>query len=609
MKEFKIRYSLYYIIAGGFLVIAFLYYFLYNRYLMTYQEQIQLFRYSADYFHGFLSRPGGISSYIGAFFTQFFISPAAGALISTLSIAAIFVLSCYILKRCNIKGILWTLLPSLLMISLQSDYMFGLGYTIALILVLSFISIYISVRKNNLRYISGIAGWILLYLMTGGFSFLAAIVYILYELMFNKSRIRIFIASAFVILPVIIPYLFWQTIYYIPFRDAWLDPSLVLLREATKFNLILFLIYFPLLIISVKILPSGKRAWFSPAWNLKNVIRGTVVILALSWGIRNWVYDPHIRLFLEMDYNVQRGKWERVLELSSKSGMSNRLILYYTNLALYKTGHLEDQMFRYPQTGVNGLWLDREGNELSLFLGSRLFYELGNINEATRWAFDAMVASGQTPPRLLKQLILTSLINEDYKVAEKYLIVLNQSLFYKDWAVHYKNYLSHPDQLAKDPEIAEKRHFLLRDDFVERVNDSDIGLNKLLNDHPDNRMVFEYYMASLLLNKNLNEFAANIYRVRNFGYKELPLYYEEALLMYMGYVKKNVLPSGYGIRRTTVQNFQNYGKAYTLGSKSGNPVETQFIASLQKSFGNTYWFYLHFINNRTTTNEKSHPFN
>ena len=174
------------------------------------------------------------------------------------------------------------------------------------------------------------------------------------------------------------------------------------------------------------------------------------------------------------------------------------LILYYTNLALYKTGHLGDRMFYYNQIGVPGLWLNREGDEISLFLGGELFYHLGNINEANRWAFDSMVSNGQSSPRLLKQLVLTSLINGDLAVAGKYLYQLERSFFYRNWAKHYRNFLNDPELMLKDPEITGKRHFLIKTDFVSGSNDTGIALKPLLEDHPDNRMAFEYYMSSFV---------------------------------------------------------------------------------------------------------------
>jgi len=594
------------IVAGVFFTASFLYLATVNRFLMAYQEQIQLFRFDRNYFAGFLKTPGGFADYLGAFFTQFFLNPIAGTFIVTLLGTGIFALARIVFKAYRIRGLVWSIIPALFLFALQSDYMFNLGYSIGLVLVISFFVIYISLRNEKFRYAFGIIGWTVLYIATGGVSFVAALLILLHESLFSeKSNKKLFAMIAFVVVVVLFPLLCRQTIYYIPFREIWINPALLEFRDITKYTLALLIIYFPISLILIRFVPAHKKLWLQANWEWKTITAGTIFILLLSLGFKTWVYDPRIRLFLEIDHNVQQDKWDKVLELSSHSPVTNHLILYYTNLALYKTGHLEDRMFYYPQIGVPGLWLSREGDELSLFLGGELFYELGNINEATRWAFDAMVANGQSPPRLLKQLILTALINGDYGVAEKYLNILDESLYYRDWAKHYKNYLSNPDLLLNDPEIAAKRHLMIHDDFVSRTNDSDIGLKLLLENHPDNRMAFEYYMTSLLLAKNLNEFVANIERIKEFGYKEIPLHFEEALLIYMGYTKKNAVPQGYGIRRTTVQRFQNYAKAYA--SKPGDPRTA--AESLSGSFGNTYWFYLHFINNRTSSNESKHLFN
>jgi hypothetical protein len=607
MKAFNKNTFLSHVVAGGFFAICFLYYLIFDRYLIGYQEQIQLFRFDSHYLADFLTKPGGLSEFAGAFFIQFFINPVAGALILTFSVAGVFFLTRYVLKKHNISGIFWSLLPAIFLVTLQSDYMFNFGYSVALLLVLTFFAAYISIRNERFRYSFGILGWILLYPAAGGFSLIAALLIILHELLYNKKRSGIYISVAYLTVAIVVPLLLRQTIYYLPFRETWIDSKLLTLREITRNVLIILLAYFPLSLLKIKILPIPKYTWLQAEWKWKNILAGTVAIFLLSWFITGSVYDPNIRLFLEIDHNVQLDKWEKVLELSSKSKVNNRFTLYYTNLALYKTGHLEDRLFYYPQTGVPGLWLNREGDELSLFLGGEIFYELANINEATRWAFDAMVANGQNPPRLLKQLVLTALINGDYGVAEKYLNILDQSLFYKNWARHYRKYALNPDLLLNDPEIASKRHFMIHEDFVARTNESDIELKQLLENHPDNRMAFEYYMSSLLLAKNLNEFAANIYRIKDFGYKEIPVHYEEALLMYMGATKRNAVPEGYGIRKATIQNFQNYAKAYGRASQSGKSVNA--AESISRSFGNTYWFYLHFINNRTSSNETSHPFN
>ena len=50
------------------------------------------------------------------------------------------------------------------------------------------------------------------------------------------------------------------------------------------------------------------------------------------------------------------------------------------------------------------------------------------INEANRWAYEYMVMRGNTPEGL-NMLIKTELINGNYAVAEKFIYILDQSVF------------------------------------------------------------------------------------------------------------------------------------------------------------------------------------
>ncbi len=81
------------IVPGAFFMACFLYFVIFNRYLLAYQEQLQLFRFDWNYFTGYLAKPGGLAEYIGAFFIQFYLNPVIGAFIVTLTGIAAYALS------------------------------------------------------------------------------------------------------------------------------------------------------------------------------------------------------------------------------------------------------------------------------------------------------------------------------------------------------------------------------------------------------------------------------------------------------------------------------------------------------------------------------------
>jgi hypothetical protein len=321
------------------------------------------------------------------------------------------------------------------------------------------------------------------------------------------------------------------------------------------------------------------------------MLTGTLVLICLSAGIFRYGYDRKTETLLGIDHCVQHSDWDGVLKLAENSTVINRMIIHFTNLALFKTGHMGDKMFHYPQGGSGGLWLDWSQDWIVAYFGGEIYYHLAYISEAYRWAFEAMVAKGPNP-RSLKRLAVTCLINDDIKLAGKYLQILDQSLFYSRWAKHYLSYVNNPEMIAEDKELNEKRHFEIDTDFISSDNFGN-RLPQLLADHPDNRMAFEYMMAAFLLDKNLDDFAANIYRLKDFGYKSVPVHYEEALLAYMSYSDRNPVPAGYEISISTRKRLSDYAAAiYSFGNNTERAAREMY-----SKFGNTYWYYLKFINN------------
>jgi hypothetical protein len=594
MEKSRSGISLQLIISCLFFVLYFIYFIAFNRYLLIYHEQIQLFRFDRIYFREFLSVPGGIMRYAGAFLTQFYLFPTAGASIITLAGLSVYSIARYIFRKHQLMGMLPGLVPALLMAALHSNYLYTLACTIGLIVSLGYFAIYISISSNKLRYFFVFSGWPLLYFLTGGYALVSVLLCFVHELLFCKNSYRFLIAPLFLLLALGVPYIGSHYIFYIKEDIAWTYFLPLIIEGPARYILISLLVYVPLALVISKVwLIYSKKELIAMPWNWKTITAGTLLIACLACWLINNVYDRKTEIWLGMDHCVQRSDWDGALKLSSVYPGTNRLVMYFTNLALYKTGRMGDRLFHYPQAGVNGLWLKWERNGISPFFGGEIYYQLAYTSEAYRWAFEAMVANGPNP-RCLKRLVVTSLINGDIDLTRKYLKVMDQSLFYRKWAKHYLYYTDHPELINEDKEIAGKIHFAIHTDFMSSRDNSDIRLQQLLENHPDNRMAFEYIMASMLLEKNLKGFTENIYRLNDLGYKSIPAHYEEALLAYMSYSNENIVPEGYSISMTTQNLFAEYAKmSFSL---NGNPDKA--ARAMYSKFGSTYWYYLKFINNQ-----------
>lgn len=571
-------------------IVYFLYFALLNPHHIHYLEQSQLFIFSFDFIKEQFSLPGGLAIYLGSFFTQFFISSVAGALIYTLNALGIFLLSNYILRKHNLDNILIALVPVWLMAVLQSNELFRFSQATGFLILLSYFSLYISINKQKHRYVFFFAGWPVLYLLAGGFSLPAVLLCLLHELLLGKTKRRYLVSFLFLITGIVSPYVFSRNLYYIQPDKVYVYPVDTGLSPGFLHTYLL-LLGWPAIMIVVAFI-SGKIRFVAnrlSSWNLTNVIAGAVIFFLVAIVVYKRAYNRMADMMLGVDYYAQQSEWEKLLKLSQKYPGYNTLVIYYTNLALYQSGQLLDKMFCYPQFGSQGLRLKWQRN-LNLFFGGEVFHLLSYNNESIHWAFEALVAKGLNP-RSLKKLSLGCIVNGNNDIAEKYLSLLNSTLFYKKWARERIRNMSDPELVAKDPEISTSLNFLAKTNFFSEVDG--MNLEDLLDNHPQNKMAYEYKLASLLLERNLDEFASAVHNIKEHGYEKLPLYVEEALIFYNFYENKNIIPEGYSIHPENITRFNEYARYYTMYRNDRRAA----VRELGKKYGETYWYYLQFPEN------------
>jgi hypothetical protein len=571
-------------------VIYFLYFALFNRYTILYLEQNQLFIWSLDFLKEQFSLPGGLILYSGSFFTQFFVSSWLGAFIYTLNAFAVFLLSFYIFRKHNLENIVISFVPVWLLAILQTNMLFTFGQATGLLLLLCYIAIYVSINKSGSRYLFFFAAWPIFYILAGGFSIPLVLLCLLHELLFRKEKKRYIITFLYVVTGALVPYLSSRFIFYIQPDKIFTYPVISGLNSISLYALILSFVWTPLIMLAGSLF--GKAQSLKKrlsAWSFTNVVAAVVIIVLMAFVIHKRAYNKMADMMLGVDHYAQKAEWDKLLKLSDRYPGYNTLVIYYTNLALYKTGKLMDKMFSYPQIGSQGLRLKWQRN-LNLFFGGEVFSQLAYNNESIHWAFEALVAKGLNP-RSLKKLAVGYTVNGNFDIAAKYLDLLDRTLFYRKWAQQHIKYLSDPDLAGRDPEISGYSYLLVSSNFFSEVNG--LNLQDLLRNHPENKMAYEYLLASLLLDRNLGGFAKVVADMKYYDYNRMPLHVEEALIFYNSYEKEKIIPEGYSFSPETVNRFNDYAKVYTK-FRSNLKVAAY---ELRKKYGGTYWYYLQFPNN------------
>jgi hypothetical protein len=116
-------------------------------------------------------------------------------------------------------------------------------------------------------------------------------------------------------------------------------------------------------------------------------------------------------------------------------------------------------------------------------------------------------------------------------------------------------------------------------------------LTGLLRQNPNNKMAFEYLMACYLLAGQLDNIAANIGRLEQLGYQNVPTLYEEAMLIYHGLRGRQPDLNKINIKRETIERYKRFVRLYNSIQAHNRQVVLQHLL---REFGTSYFFYYKF---------------
>ncbi|MCK9159725.1 MAG: DUF6057 family protein [Bacteroidaceae bacterium] len=519
-----------YTLIFGILVFVFFTFFYYSH--LYYQEQLQLFLYIDSYFFDMVCRPGGMSGYIGAFFTQFYYFPWIGALIIALLLMLLQELVLFLSNsfRRQPQWMLLSFIPSVMYWSFLCDENAMLAGLVALNLTLIAVCIYLIPDKLWKRTFTLLIGSVILYYWVGGVYVLFIIFGVLFEIFrFKDSRKRGAIVAQIgglliiIILPLVtstfyqdtLPRLYWGMNYYrfpntdfYSFMYMWVPIILVPLVFAA--------------------LPSQKTDKHRSVLFFCQLFG----ILFLAWFVLGQNMNFQKEEIMNYDFLVRGKNWPAIIKKAEKKIPKAPMSVADLNLALCQEGQMADRMFSFFQNGPEGLLPTFQRDFTLPLVTNEIYYYLGFINTSQRFAFEAMEAipNYEKSGRVVKRLAETNLINGEYKVAEKYLKILQKTLFYRKFANRTMKLLGNEEAIDKHPEYGWLRKCRPEKDFLFSPAEKDMMLGTLFVHNKQNRMAFEYLMAYYLLTDNLKAFSKCLKLGESIGYKRMPTSYRQALM-------------------------------------------------------------------------------
>ena len=527
---------------------------------LTFQEQLQLFLIDDDYFLERIAEPGGLARYIAEFLVQFYNSVTMGAAIIAILMMLLQRLT-WRLMRCEEHYCL-SFLPAILLWYAMGDESVMLTYTVALVMAMACAWALMAAfpQKDNPRR-QIIAKSIALFI-------LIPIIYWLIGPMVLLVALLVMPVSVIWALAVML-----ISTHFVPFPMSRVMIGISYYRFPETMPYILMVIPALIWILSISI----RRIPQQNTW----VRYCEALALAALIGCTELGYEAKKYELLEYDYLVRIKDWQGIIAKAEKQTPDLPMSVCATNLALAMTNQLGERAFDFYQRSSEGLLPKFERNYATSQLNGEVYFHLGLVNTAQRFAFEAMEAipNYNKSARVVKRLAETNLINGEYEVARKYLQMLEKTIFYRPWAKRTIAMLGNEKQIDAHPLYGTLRQYRLDEDFLFSEDELDKICGQLFMHNKENQMAAQYLVMAPLLDRDIPRFMSYIQYVQNtIPYN--PRAIQEAIAF--AFMQKRQQPPQGMVNQLTLQQMNDFARVYSANKSS---------AELER-FRNTAWYYL-----------------
>jgi len=448
---------------------------------LNYQEQNQLFLFTWDYFAGRLALPGGLADWLSEGLVQLFYVRLLGALIHAV-LAVLLQLGVWKAAGCAGREkdrVLYALsfLPSLLMLVHMGDVEVLMSFPVALLIAVALCPLFVW------------AGWHRIWLIPLGWWLVGPVIAVPVAVSCLRGRKW----SDLVMLLWLVPVFFAQyrllAAQYPP-RDALFGLNYYRLVESLP---ALQPVIPAVTVVCIVLCGSGLRLRNQLA---VDIALAAVLVLGAAGGTA-LSYDKDTYEVLAYDWLIRNERYGDVVKRAAKYQPRNPISACSVNFSLFMERQLDARLTQFYQCGTQGLVLPSIRDNLSDITSAELLWMMGMPNITLQYCFDLQesIQNGRKSGRFMSRIAECNIVNGWYDRAEKYLDILEHSLFYRKWAREHKDMIADEASVAADPVYSYIRSVRFRDDFITAYDALDLMMAVLYNQNNNNFMAAEYYSA------------------------------------------------------------------------------------------------------------------
>lgn len=471
-----------------------------HNYLFLSMETMQLFLWNGAWISDTLFKVGGGATLLSDFLLQFFSLPWVGAAITALLLWLPAVLLWQVCRRLDLLSWLapLCLLPSAWLWVLTFCYSYAIVEAVSFCLMMLALWIYSLIGKPLFRSLVGAVLAIVLFLLTGPWALAFALLAFAFDLVAKGSTLPQRLFGLLPLIAFLIISLIGVKMAWLPRLDDALEPSMQNWLYKPEGQWFIFLG------LALTLLPLLISLIAGPFALQKNGIAQLVaaLILLLIIGNRTLAIETkngHQRQeqLCKLIYLTENERWQDIFADGIDQYNGNSMLLNYVFLAASHQGQLLPLVNGMQQVPPQSLCSNVNLQFTTTKIIAQLYMQLGIPSGAQMLAFESM--QNAYSAKSLQILVYTNLAYGADKVAEKYIRLLEQTIFYRSWAKEMRGLLNNKKAQAQNPVISKLRQnltgedeFVLRDGFY-------ADLIRTITNNPQNREAVEYAIAWIML--------------------------------------------------------------------------------------------------------------
>ena len=564
-----------------FALAVFLFWMLVLPYHVLYQEEIQIFPYTWSHLRQCLAFPGGVASYLGEFFVQFFHVAWLGALSLAVLTALAQVQSWRVVRsvKADADNVWYPLsfIPAVCFWAFLCDAGNLVSALVAFLLVCE-TAVIVRKGKHGKLWVPAIA---LAYYLAGPMAFILVLVPLVDIFTSDpaKRAAKVLDAALAALACGLVAVLSTVVFTQYPVKSLLCGVEYSHIPGQYTASFWTSVISLPAVLL-FSMLPGGER--LRKKTRIYVLAAFSVVISLASYAYVRKHCSRDLERVYAYDYHAAHRQWDKIIAMAEKKTPRTPSEVICLNLALVMKGESGDRLFEFFQSGVPGLFPNYDTYVFLKFTGSEALYQAGLLNMALHYSFEAYQTfpGGRESARHIKRMAEVNMIKGTGDVAEKYLKVLSRTLFYGKWA---KRYLQDQSLMLEDAEysrLAGCRNSApdIFDDMYDFPKQAILRSQVAKSGKADES--YHYLLAYDLLDKDVESLASDIRLAKIEG--PVPVLYQEALLVPW------IASGGKADYDRDLVSDMVLSRAQAFAED----LQTGRVTSYMKArYGKTFWFY------------------